>query len=71
MGVVFAENGLFAGFFLPGDSLPFLAGAFVAGRILALPIWLVAAGVFAAALSGRPGRVHHRSTLRSPAVQAT
>jgi membrane-associated protein len=31
MFVVFAETGLFAGFFLPGDSLLFVAGIFSEG----------------------------------------
>ena len=26
MGIIFAESGLFFGFFLPGDSLLFIAG---------------------------------------------
>ncbi len=43
-GVIFAESGLFFGFFLPGDSLLFTAG-FLASRGLAdiLPLWLGAA----------------------------
>lgn len=52
MGVVFAETGLLVGFFLPGDSLLFIAGALVASGVLHLPILLVLSGVFAAAAAG-------------------
>jgi len=52
MAVVFAESGLLVGFFLPGDSLLFLAGALVASHVIALPIWLLGLGVFAAAVLG-------------------
>ncbi|HEY0638299.1 MAG TPA: VTT domain-containing protein [Pseudonocardiaceae bacterium] len=39
--IVFAECGLLIGFFLPGDSLLFTAGLFVATGLLESPIWLV------------------------------
>ncbi len=52
MAIVFAESGLLVGFFLPGDSLLFLAGALVASHVIALPIWLLAMGVFVAAVAG-------------------
>jgi membrane-associated protein len=39
--IVFAECGLLIGFFLPGDSLLFTAGLFVANDLLPAPIWLV------------------------------
>lgn len=52
MAVVFAESGLLVGFFLPGDSLLFLAGALVASHVIGLPIWLLAIGVFVAAVLG-------------------
>ncbi len=52
MAVVFAETGLLMGFFLPGDSLLFLAGALVASHVIGLPFWVLAAGVFAAAVLG-------------------
>jgi membrane protein DedA with SNARE-associated domain len=52
MAIVFAESGLLAGFFLPGDSLLFTAGILVASGVLALPLWLVAAGVVLAAVVG-------------------
>src|SRR3954466_11809050 len=52
MGIVFVETGLLLGFFLPGDSLLFLAGALVASRVIALPFWVLALGVFVAAVAG-------------------
>jgi membrane-associated protein/undecaprenyl-diphosphatase len=52
MAVVFAESGLLVGFFLPGDSLLFLAGALVASHVIGLPIWALAAGVLVAAVVG-------------------
>lgn len=52
MAVVFAESGLLIGFFLPGDSLLFLAGALVASHVIGLPIWVLAMGVFVAAVAG-------------------
>jgi membrane-associated protein len=52
MAVVFAESGLLFGFFLPGDSLLFLAGALVASHVIGLPIWALAAGVLVAAVIG-------------------
>ncbi|GAA5121908.1 DedA family protein [Haloechinothrix salitolerans] len=39
--IVFAECGLLIGFFLPGDSLLFTAGLFVADGLIAEPLWLV------------------------------
>ncbi|HEX2289829.1 MAG TPA: VTT domain-containing protein, partial [Pseudonocardiaceae bacterium] len=39
--IIFAECGLLIGFFLPGDSLLFTAGLFVANGIIGAPIWLV------------------------------
>ena len=52
MGVLFAETGLLAGFFLPGDSLLFAAGVLVAAGAIHLPLWLVAAGACLAAVVG-------------------
>lgn len=49
-GIVFAESGLFLGFFLPGDSLLFTAG-FLASQGF-LNIWILAIGVFIAAVLG-------------------
>ncbi len=39
--IIFAECGLLVGFFLPGDSLLFTAGLFVANGLIDAPIWLV------------------------------
>ncbi|WP_026897687.1 DedA family protein [Daejeonella oryzae] len=50
--VVFAETGLFFGFFLPGDYLLFLAGMFVATNKLDVTIYTLIAGLIAAAVSG-------------------
>ncbi|MCW2710969.1 MAG: hypothetical protein JWP24_1163, partial [Marmoricola sp.] len=52
MVVVFTETGLLLGFFLPGDSLLFLAGALVASHVIALPFWVLVAGVLLAAVAG-------------------
>lgn len=49
-GIVFAETGLFLGFFLPGDSLLFVAG-FLAGQgFFSLPILIF--GLFLSAVFG-------------------
>jgi membrane-associated protein len=48
--IVFAESGLFFGFFLPGDSLLFTAGLFASQGTLSLPLILV--GCFVAAVAG-------------------
>jgi membrane-associated protein len=40
--IVFAECGLLVGFFLPGDSLLFIAGLFVSKGLISEPLWLVA-----------------------------
>jgi membrane-associated protein len=48
--IVFAESGLFFGFFLPGDSLLFTAG-FLASQNL-IPIWYLLIGTFIAAVLG-------------------
>ncbi|MFI0465490.1 DedA family protein [Saccharopolyspora sp. 5N102] len=39
--IIFAECGLLIGFFLPGDSLLFVTGLFVATGAIDTPIWLV------------------------------
>ncbi|RSM68880.1 hypothetical protein DMH04_46695 [Kibdelosporangium aridum] len=39
--VIFAECGLLVGFFLPGDSLLFMAGLFAAKGIITEPLWLL------------------------------
>ncbi|WP_411273514.1 DedA family protein [Daejeonella sp.] len=50
--VIFAETGLFFGFFLPGDYLLFLAGMFVATDKLDVSIYVLIAGLMAAAVAG-------------------
>ncbi len=58
-GIIFAESGLLIGFFLPGDSLLFVAGMAAAGTLagvgsgaIHLNIWIVLPGVFLAAVAG-------------------
>jgi membrane-associated protein len=56
--IVFAESGLLFGFFLPGDSLLFVAGMAAAGAFqsgsesIHFNIWVVLIGVFLAAVLG-------------------
>lgn len=50
--VIFAETGLFFGFFLPGDYLLFLAGMFVATGRLDVNIFVLILGLFIAAVAG-------------------
>jgi membrane-associated protein len=50
--IIFAESGLFFGFFLPGDSLLITAGVLAAARPDAFPIELVIAVCFFAAVTG-------------------
>ncbi|PST84800.1 alkaline phosphatase [Pedobacter yulinensis] len=50
--VIFAETGLFFGFFLPGDYLLFLAGMFVATGKLDVNIFVMLAGLVIAAIMG-------------------
>jgi membrane-associated protein len=50
--IVFAECGLLVGFFLPGDSLLFTAGLFVAQGAIDAPLWLVCVILVAAAMLG-------------------
>ncbi len=50
--VIFAETGLFFGFFLPGDYLLFLAGMFVATGRLDTSIYLLCIGLVIAAILG-------------------
>src|SRR3989338_7922022 len=49
-GIVFAESGLFIGFFFPGDSLLFTAGLLASEGFL--NIWILAPLCFAAAILG-------------------
>jgi membrane-associated protein len=50
--IIFAECGLLLGFFLPGDSLLFTAGLFVAQGAIEAPLWLVCVILVAAAVIG-------------------
>lgn len=50
--IVFAENGLFFAFFLPGDYLVFLAGVFCGTRTLDVPIGTLLFSMIAAAILG-------------------
>ena len=42
LGIIFAECGLLIGFFLPGDSLLFITGLFIAQNYISMNIWLAA-----------------------------
>lgn len=50
--IVFAETGLFFGFFLPGDYLLFLAGLFCASGMLEVDITTLCLGLFTAGVLG-------------------
>jgi membrane-associated protein len=50
--IIFAECGLLLGFFLPGDSLLFTAGLFVAQGAIQTPLWLVCVVLVVAAVVG-------------------
>ncbi len=50
--IIFIENGIIFGFFLPGDYLLFLSGVFCGTRLLDVPVTLLMACVFAAAVLG-------------------
>jgi membrane-associated protein len=52
VGIIFAECGLLIGFFLPGDSLLFVTGLFIASGTISMNIWFACAILFAAALLG-------------------
>jgi len=52
MFVIFAETGLFFGFFLPGDYLLFLAGMFVATGKLDVNIYVLILGLCVCAILG-------------------
>jgi membrane-associated protein len=53
-GVLFAETGLFVGFFLPGDSLLVTAGIF-AGQDKVPLLWLLVPGIFCAIIGDQLG----------------
>ncbi|MGI8536516.1 MAG: DedA family protein [Mycobacteriales bacterium] len=50
--IIYAETGLLIGFFLPGDSLLFLAGVFAASGQEGLALWMLMLGVPVAAFLG-------------------
>ncbi|WP_215448305.1 DedA family protein [Streptomyces sp. ATCC 21386] len=50
--IVFAESGLFFGFFLPGDSLLFTAGLLITTDQLDFPLWLAIVLICVAAILG-------------------
>lgn len=50
--IVYAENGLFFAFFLPGDYLLFLAGLFASSGQLNFPISTVSSSIVGAAIMG-------------------
>ncbi len=50
--IIFAETGLLIGFFLPGDSLLFITGLFIAQGFIDTPIWLACLILAVAAIVG-------------------
>ena len=50
--IIFAETGLFFGFFLPGDSLLFVAGLLTTSKYIDQPVWLLIILLVMAAFSG-------------------
>lgn len=50
--IVFAETGLFFGFFLPGDSLLFVAGILAGSPYLPVSLWQLTLYVITAAVAG-------------------
>lgn len=52
LGIIFAECGLLIGFFLPGDSLLFATGIFIATGFISMNIWLAALLLTIAAVLG-------------------
>ncbi len=52
LGIIFAECGLLIGFFLPGDSLLFITGLFIASGFISINIWLACLLLFLAAIVG-------------------
>lgn len=50
--IVFIENGIIFGFFLPGDYLLFLAGVFAGTKVLAVSLLLLLTCIFGAAVLG-------------------
>ena len=52
LGIIFAECGLLIGFFLPGDSLLFITGLFIASGFISINIWLACLLLLIAAVAG-------------------
>lgn len=52
VGIIFAECGLLIGFFLPGDSLLFVLGLFIASGAISVNIGLACVILFIAAFAG-------------------
>jgi membrane-associated protein len=52
LGIIFAECGLLIGFFLPGDSLLFMVGLFIAGGVIDIPIQVACVLLSIAAVAG-------------------
>jgi membrane-associated protein len=52
VAIIFAECGLLIGFFLPGDSLLFVVGLFIAQGFISVNIWFAAAILALAAFLG-------------------
>jgi membrane-associated protein len=52
LGIIFAECGLLIGFFLPGDSLLFVTGLFIAQGFISINIWLASLLLVIAAVVG-------------------
>jgi membrane-associated protein len=52
VGIIFAECGLLIGFFLPGDSLLFVTGLFIASGAISMNIYLACLILFVAAVAG-------------------
>lgn len=50
--IIFIENGLFFGFFLPGDYLLFLSGVFAGTGVLPVSLLVLLACIFGAAVTG-------------------
>ena len=52
LGIIFAECGLLIGFFLPGDSLLFVTGLFIATGAIDINVWLASVLLVIAAVVG-------------------
>lgn len=50
--IILVENGVFFGFFLPGDYLLFLTGVFAGTKMLNVPLWLLLICIYGAAVLG-------------------